>query len=111
MTKTKEVQDGGEITVAHIWQFQPSHTNALQPDFIKVQQALNGVRAIARPPATKAGVNVMLILAPGDWLIGLSNGLYTKINEHAAYTLFGIKQGETEFTAPIMSTAQPPRMQ
>jgi len=69
------------------WQFLP-HTNKGQPDFVQVQQALGGVRAIVRPPAQEGGVqNVMLHLAPGDWLIGLQDGSYFQLNAHAAASL------------------------
>ena len=69
------------------WQFQTG-TNKNQPDFVTVQQALGGPRAIARPPATEKNPHpVPLYLHAMDWLVALEGGIYICLNDMAAHYL------------------------
>lgn len=76
-----------ELRVESAWQFTP-HDNQGQPDFVHVQTALGGPRAIVRPPVPNPSVPgmqpVILHLAPTDWVIGLGGGVYIQMNAHAA---------------------------
>lgn len=64
-----------------LWEFNPT-TSEGQPDFVQASTALGGVRAIARPP----GHPIFYVL-PGEVLIELENGKWTKLDGHAAATL------------------------
>ena len=72
------------------WQFNPQD-NTGQPDYVHVQTALGGPRAVVRPPVVKPSVPdvvpVILHLAPTDWLIELENGAMFQMNAHAAMYL------------------------
>ena len=72
------------------WQFTP-HNNAGQPDYVHVQTALGGPRAIMRPPARNPSVPdmqpVILYLGPTDWVLELENGAFIQMNAHAAQFL------------------------
>jgi len=79
-----------ELKIKSAWQFNPQD-NKGQPDYVHVQTALGGPRAIVRPPMVKPStpdvVPVILYLGPTDWVIELENGAMLQINAHAAQFL------------------------
>ena len=68
--------------VTTVWEFDPSSSNADQPEFVSVTTQLGGPRAICRPPD-----HPIFYLAPGDVLVGFEDGRYIMLNGHAAAVL------------------------
>lgn len=86
-----------DLKVESAWQFNPQD-NKGQPDYVHVQTALGGPRAIVRPPVPSPSVPgmqpVILHLGPTDWVIGLGGGVYIQMNAHTA--MFLLDESEDE---------------
>jgi len=84
--------------VTYAWQFQ-THTNKGQPDFVTVQQAMGGPRAIARPPATEKHPHpIPLYMHAMDWLVCLEGGIYICLNDMAAHYLLVDEEDDDDKT-------------